>query len=116
MTYDEKKSLYETIMHDMARIVKTHINSINEDDLFFDRHQMLMSPFDSQGSAGGLGRRNKFYEELQLANEEREVDFIYDKYMQKFFKTQITHPFKCDGLINTETENAKKLKIIFEYK
>ena len=92
---------------------------LNEDDLFFDRQQQLMSPFDPEGtrySGGGSGRRNKFYEEMQACREEREVDYVYDKYLQKFFKTQITHPFKCDGLINTETADAKKLKIIFEYK
>ena len=53
---------------------------------------------------------------MQACQEEREVDYVYDKYLQKFFKTQITHPFKCDGLINTETADAKKLKVIFEYK
>lgn len=67
---------------------------------------------------GGWGgkRSNKFYDELKNASEEREVDFIYNKYLQKFFKEPITHPFKCDGLINTETSTGKKLKIIFEYK
>ena len=65
---------------------------------------------------GSSARGSKFYEELRLAKEEREVDFIYGKYLQKFFKEQITHPFKCDGLINTETASGKKLKIIFEYK
>ena len=88
--------------------------------MFFDRQQQLMSPFDPDGirysGGGGTGHRNKFYEEMQACQEEREVDYVYDKYLQKFFKTQITHPFKCDGLINTETADAKKLKVIFEYK
>lgn len=94
---------------------------LNEADLFFDRNVQLMSPFDPDGSryswgSGSSVRGSKFYEELRLAKEEREVDFIYGKYIQKFFKEQITHPFKCDGLINTETASGKKLKIIFEYK
>ena len=79
-----------------------------------------MSPFNPEGGrfagGGGTASRNRFYNEIRNAKEEREVDFIYDKYLQKFFKEQITHPFKCDGLINTETASGKKLKIIFEYK
>ena len=40
---------------------------LNEDDLFFDRQQQLMSPFDPDGmrySGGGGTRHNKFYEEM----------------------------------------------------
>lgn len=125
------KKLYEDMILDIAKIVKGTIEEVygededevlNEDDLFFDRQQSLMSPFDPEGmrysgSGGGKStRRNKFYEEMSACQEEREVDYVYDKYLQKVFKTQITHPFKCDGLINTETSSAKKLKIIFEYK
>ena len=123
---DRKRNLYTEIMNEVAKVVKYEIDSldedyqINEDDLFFDRKQSLMSPFDPDGmrhfGAGGGSRRNKFYQEMQACREEREVDYGYDKYLQKAFKTQITHPFKCDGLINTETASAKKLKIIFEYK
>lgn len=59
----------------------------------------------------------KFIEELSLAKEEREVDFIYDKYIQKIFNVnEITHPFKCDGLIDIENKEGRKLKILFEYK
>ena len=122
----ERRELYKKIINEAAKFVKYQINMmsesddyLNEDDLFFDRQQQLMSPFDPDGmrySGGGGTRRNKFYEEMQACTEEREVDYVYDKYLQKFFKTQITHPFKCDGLINTETANAKKLKVIFEYK
>lgn len=121
----ERGELYKKIINETAKFVKYQINMmsesdehLNEDDLFFDRKQQLMSPFDPDGMrySGGGTRRNKFYEGMQACTEEREVDYVYDKYLQKFFKTQITHPFKCDGLINTETANAKKLKVIFEYK
>jgi len=128
MNYFERRELYKQIINEAAKFVKHQINTmsesddhLNEDDLFFDRKQQLMSPFDPEGmrysgGGGGSTRRNKFYEEMQACTEEREVDYVYDKYLQKFFKTQITHPFKCDGLINTETADAKKLKVIFEYK
>ena len=89
---DMKRNLYTEIMNEVAKVVKKEIDSldedyqINEDDLFFDRKQRLMSPFDPDGMryfglGGGGSRRNKFYEEMQACREEREVDYVYDKYL-----------------------------------
>lgn len=79
-----------------------------------------MSPFDPEGGrfagGGGTASRNRFYNEIRTAKIEKEVDTIYTKYLVKFFKVPMTHPFNCDGLINTETASGKKLKILFEYK
>ena len=89
MNYFEKRELYKKVINETAKIVKHQIEMIhdgrlNEDDLFFDRKQQLMSPFDPEGmrySGGGSARHNKFYEEMQACTEEREVDYVYDKYL-----------------------------------
>ena len=72
MDYTEKRELHRLIINEVAKYVKQHIESmednyLNEDDLFFDRQQQLMSPFDPDGmrySGSGGGKRNKFYEEM----------------------------------------------------
>lgn len=56
------------------------------------------------------------FEELQNAKEERDVDYIYSKYLEKFFKSSISHPFKCDGFLSTKTDNEKPVDLIIEYK
>ena len=76
MNYFERRELYKQIINEAAKFVKHQINMmsesddhLNEDDLFFDRKQQLMSPFDPEGmrysgGGGGSTRRNKFYEEM----------------------------------------------------
>ena len=62
-------------------------------------------------------RTSKFNEQIKSAVIEREVEDVYNKGISLYFPdTDITHPFACDGLINTKTENGKLLKLIIEYK
>ena len=49
--------------------------------------------------------RSRFYEQIHTAKEEREVDTVYTKGLNTYFKTApITHPFKCDSYLDTVTE------------
>lgn len=60
---------------------------------------------------------SKFYEEIKNALIEREVEDVYNKGINLYFPgVAITHPFACDGLIDTKTSNNKILKLIIEYK
>ena len=84
-TFDNsKKQQYQNIMNRLSQLVIRRIEEsenastesiiedvtrcLNEDDLFFDRQQQLMSPFEPDGirysGGGGTGHRNKFYEEM----------------------------------------------------
>ena len=61
--------------------------------------------------------KSKFYEEIKNSLIEREVEDVYNKGINLYFPNiAITHPFACDGLIETSTENHKILKLIIEYK
>lgn len=61
--------------------------------------------------------KNSFFEQIKSSVIEREVEDVYNKGISLYFPdTDITHPFACDGLINTKTENGKLLKLIIEYK
>ena len=61
--------------------------------------------------------KSKFYEEIKNALIEREVEDVYNKGINLYFpNVAITHPFACDGLVETTTENHKILKLIIEYK
>lgn len=53
---------------------------------------------------------------MKEAKIEREVEDIYNQQITFFFDNQtITHPFECDGLIDTKID-GKMLKLIMEYK
>ena len=61
--------------------------------------------------------RSRFYEQIHTAKEEREVDTVYTKGLNTYFKTApITHPFKCDSYLDTVTEKGKNLRLLVEYK
>ena len=61
--------------------------------------------------------RSKFYEQIKSAMIEKEVDLVYSKGINLYFpEVSITHPFACDGFIDTKTTNGKILKLIIEYK
>ena len=61
--------------------------------------------------------RSKFYEKIKTATIEREVEDVYNTGISLYFKgADITHPFDCDGMINTKTSTGKLLKLIIEYK
>lgn len=61
--------------------------------------------------------KSKFYEEIKNALIEREIEDVYNKGINLYFpNVAIMHPFACDGLIETTTENHKILKLIIEYK
>ena len=61
--------------------------------------------------------KSKFYEEIKNSLIEREVEDVYNKGINLYFPNiAITHPFACDGLIETSTESHKILKLIIEYK
>ena len=60
---------------------------------------------------------NKFYEKLKSSIIEREVEDVYNNGISLYFpNVDIVHPFSCDGLIDTKTDNGKLLKLIIEYK
>lgn len=60
---------------------------------------------------------SKFYNEINGSLVEREVENIYNKGISLYFpNVDIVHPFACDGLIDTKTDNGKLLKLIIEYK
>lgn len=59
---------------------------------------------------------SKFYNQIKSAVIEREVEDVYNKGISLYFTGDIKHPFACDGLIETITENGKMLKLIIEYK
>lgn len=59
---------------------------------------------------------SKFFEQIKSAVIEREVEDVYNKGISLYFSEDITHPFACDGLVETSTENGKLLKLIIEYK
>lgn len=61
--------------------------------------------------------KSKFFDEIKNAIVEKEVDLVYSKGINLYFPTtSITHPFACDGFIDTKTEAGKLLKLIIEYK
>ena len=56
------------------------------------------------------------YASMKEAKIEREVEDIYNQQITFFFDNPtITHPFECDGLIDTKVD-GKMLKLIMEYK
>lgn len=60
---------------------------------------------------------SKFYEEIKGSLIEREVESVYNKGINLYFpKSPISHPFACDGFLDTKTNNGKILKLIIEYK
>lgn len=60
---------------------------------------------------------SRFYAEIRNAREEREVDAVYTKGLNTYFRdVPITHPFKCDSYLETRTEKGKKLHLLVEYK
>ena len=61
--------------------------------------------------------KSKFFEKIKKATIEKEVDLLYSKGINLYFpEVNITHPFACDGFIDTKTEAGKLLKLIIEYK
>lgn len=62
-------------------------------------------------------RKSKFFEQIKASVIEREVEDVYNKGISLYFpKASITHPFACDGFLDTKTDNGKRLKLIIEYK
>jgi len=60
--------------------------------------------------------RSKFYDKISKASIEREIEDIYNEGLALYFdNATITHPFACDGLIDTK-EQGKLCKLIMEYK
>lgn len=56
------------------------------------------------------------YASMREAKIEREVEDIYNQQITFFFDNPtITHPFECDGLIDTKID-GRMLKLIMEYK
>ena len=60
--------------------------------------------------------KSRFFEKVKTAVIERQVEDVYNEGINLYFKSEITYPFGCDGLIDTKTENGKLLKLIIEYK
>ena len=60
---------------------------------------------------------SKFFEEIKNSIIEREVESVYNKGINLYFPSSpITHPFACDGFIDSKTSNGKIIKMIIEYK
>lgn len=57
----------------------------------------------------------KLFNEINATVIEREVEDIYNKGISFYFNSIITHPFGCDGFIDTKID-GKFLKLIMEYK
>lgn len=61
--------------------------------------------------------RSRFYEEIKNAEQERQVEFVYNKGLGIYFNNSpITNPYACDGFIECKTDNDKDLKLLIEYK
>ena len=61
--------------------------------------------------------KSKFYEQIKSSIIEREVEDVYNQGINLYFQDSIiTHPFACDGFIDTKSDNGKILKLIIEYK
>lgn len=59
--------------------------------------------------------KSKFYDKIRYAKEEREVEDVYNEGINLYFlknEESITHPYKCDGLIDKNLF----LRLIIEYK
>ena len=60
---------------------------------------------------------SKFNKLVKNAIIEREVEDVYNRGINLYFPgVDITHPFACDGLVDTKTDSGKLLKLIIEYK
>ena len=60
---------------------------------------------------------SKFFEEIKNSIIEREVESVYNKGINLYFPSSpISHPFACDGFIDSKTSNGKIIKMIIEYK
>lgn len=60
---------------------------------------------------------SKFYELIKGATLEKDVEHVYTTGINLYFPNVVVeHPFACDGLIDTKTNNGKLLKLIIEYK
>lgn len=61
--------------------------------------------------------RSRFYEEIKNSEQERQVEFVYNKGLGIYFNNSpITNPYSCDGFIECKTDNDKDLKLLIEYK
>lgn len=61
--------------------------------------------------------KSKFFDQICHAREEREVDAVYTKGLNTYFKgVEISHPFKCDSYLDTHTEKGENLRLLIEYK
>ena len=62
--------------------------------------------------------RSRFYDKIKDATIERQVEDVYNEGINLYFPTQngIEYPFKCDGYVDTKSDNKKVLKLIIEYK
>lgn len=63
-----------------------------------------------------MAKNSKFNKKIKLAQIEREVEDVYNEGIALYFdNATITHPFSCDGLVDTKVE-GKLCKLIMEYK
>lgn len=60
--------------------------------------------------------KSKFYDKIVIAKEEREVEDVYNEGISLYFLKEdggtITHPYKCDGMVDYKNF----LRLIIEYK
>lgn len=61
--------------------------------------------------------RSKFFNLIESATLERQVEDVYNKGLEIYFpKSPITYPFACDGYLEHTTESGKEIKLLVEYK
>ena len=66
--------------------------------------------------------KNRFYDKLIIAklpttsDREKIVENVYNDALSSHFSGDITHPYKCDGFIESKTTTGKDVCILAEYK
>lgn len=60
---------------------------------------------------------SRFYEKIKNSTVEREVEAVYNEGLNRYFKNvPISHPYACDGYMETKTEANHILRLLIEYK
>lgn len=60
---------------------------------------------------------SRFFEKIKNSTVEREVEAVYNEGLNRYFKNvPISHPYACDGFMETKTEANHILRLLIEYK
>lgn len=61
-----------------------------------------------------MAKKSKFYEEINGATLERQVEDVYMKGLKTYFKGEVTFPYGCDGYLEEGKKNT--LRLLSEFK